>query len=304
MSPAWILVFAQIAASGWSSGRPRECGDASGHTLNVWERAKSPELRRYCDLIASAASKLAGVAPMVEQALSAAREAGGLLPGYAAPHVLEGRALVALGKYDEAYAAMRAGMSIEPHALDDPQALLAWARTLSRTGKVGSAADAYRGLLPRSNVFTSGERVSAEIEASIVAMSRGAEGIDEAVAALRDAHREARDEARGVVVLVLALALDRRGDAEQARAVLAERSTGDPRELLESKHAKELLAAVPQETYALAAIALEPTDEAGARDQWQQLIDAAPSGVWAAHARAHLRLAGKRGAEAAEAVKR
>jgi hypothetical protein len=58
-----VLVLAQNASGGaWSTGRPVECdlrggsGGVGGRSGNVWERAKSPELRRYCDLVASAAS--------------------------------------------------------------------------------------------------------------------------------------------------------------------------------------------------------------------------------------------------------
>ncbi|HEY6462548.1 MAG TPA: hypothetical protein VIY73_20405, partial [Polyangiaceae bacterium] len=61
------LVFGQ--ATSWASGRPPECADPGGHAANVWERARAPELRRYCDLVASASSKLAGTAAMAESAL-------------------------------------------------------------------------------------------------------------------------------------------------------------------------------------------------------------------------------------------
>ena len=98
-APALVLALAQAPLPGWTNGRPPECATPmAGATVNVWERAKSPELRRYCDLVASAASKLAGTAAMAQAALAAAREAEGVLPGHAAPRVLEGRALAALGK--------------------------------------------------------------------------------------------------------------------------------------------------------------------------------------------------------------
>ena len=119
-------------------------------TANVWERAKSPELRRYCDLVASAASKLAGNAAMATAALAAAREANEVLPGHAAPRVLEGRALAALGKLDEALAASRDGRARDRAGLDDPLALLAWARVLARTGHPGEAVEAYRALSCRA----------------------------------------------------------------------------------------------------------------------------------------------------------
>jgi tetratricopeptide (TPR) repeat protein len=288
MLPALVLVLALAGPGAWSSGRPRECGDPAERGGNVWERAKSPELRRYCDLVASSSSKLAGVAAMAQAALDAAKEADQVLPGHAAPRVLEGRALAALGKYGEALAALTEGRSRDPRALDDPPALLAWARALARTGRTEAAGDAYRALLPRASALSTADRVRSEIEAALVGMARGVAGLDEAASALREAVREGQDEAQAVAVLALALALDRRGDPDEAFALLGERARGDPRDTIASPRAKELLAVVPAETHALAALALEPTDAPGARDQWQRALDEAPSGVWAAHARAHM----------------
>jgi hypothetical protein len=119
-------------------------------------------------------------------------------------------------------------------------------------------------------------------------MARGASGLDEAAAALREGVREAQDEPRAVAVLALALALDRRGDAEESRALLAERAHGDPRTPLATPAAKELLAVAPAEAQAMTALALESTDVAGARDGWNAYVAAAPQGPWAASARAHL----------------
>jgi tetratricopeptide (TPR) repeat protein len=287
------LVLAQAAA--WTTGRPPECGDPGGRGANVWERAKSPELRRYCDLVASASSKLAGTAAMAEAARDSAREADQVLPGHAAPRVLEGRALAALGKLDEALKALTDARSRDATAFDDPLAMLAWARVLARTGHADAAAEAYRALLPRSSAISAAERASAAVEAGLVAMARGPAGLDEAVAALREGLREAQDETQAVAVGALAVALDRRGDTDESRALLTERGHGDPRTALASVHAKELLAVAPAEANALAALALESSDVAGARDAWERYLAAVPSGAWTAHARAHLAaLTGKR----------
>jgi tetratricopeptide (TPR) repeat protein len=281
-----LLVLAQAASgSAWSTGRPAECdlrggyGAAGGRSGNVWERAKSPELRRYCDLIASAASKLAGTTGMAEQALSSANEADQVLPGHAAPKVLAGRALEALGKLDEAIAAMTEGQKREPGALDDPRAMLAWARAQARTQHPVPAAEAYRALLPRAAALPASDRSSAEIEAGLVAMAGGADRLDEAAAALREGVREAQDEPRAV---------ERRGDAEESRALLSERAQGDPRKLVATPRAKELLSVAQAERSAIVALALEPTDAAGAKDAWQEYLTAAPQGPWAASAKAHL----------------
>jgi tetratricopeptide (TPR) repeat protein len=288
MVPALVLVIAQSMGSSWSSARPPECGDPGGRTTNVWERAKSPELRRYCDLVASASSKLAGISAMVQGALEAAREAEQVLPGHAAPRALEGRALAALGRFGEALTALADSKARDARALDDPLALLAWARALARTGRREEAGDAYRALLPRATALPSAERAAAEVESGLVAMTRGPAGLDEAAAALREALREAQNDAHLVAVLALALALDRRGNAAEGRALLGERARGDPREVLSSSRAKEILAVAPDETHALAALALEWTDAAQARDEWQEALAATPAGPWASHARAHL----------------
>ncbi len=295
---AVALALAQSAAGGWSSGRPPECALETGAaTANVWERAKSPELRRYCDLVASAASKLAGNAVMASAALAAAREANEVLPGHAAPRVLEGRALATLGKLDEALAAMRDARVRDNSGLDDPLALLSWARVLARTGHVGEAAEAYRALLPRTAVLSTGERAAAAVEGGLVAMAAGATALDDAVAALREALRDAQDAALTVAVLALALALDRRGDTGEARALLVDRAPGDPRVALATPRARELLAVAPTEAHALVGLGLEASDVAGAKEAWEQYVAgvaAAPVRPWEAHARNHLAGLGSR----------
>jgi tetratricopeptide (TPR) repeat protein len=297
MVPALCLVLAQLTGAVWSSGRPPECGEPGGHAANVWERAKSPELRRYCDLVASASSKLAGTAAMAQAALESARTAESVLPGHAAPLVLEGRALVALGKLEVALRALERGREREPGALDDPLALLAYARVLARTGNPHDAAEAYRALLPRASSLSAAERAAAQVEAGLVAMSRGSAGLDEAAAALREAVREAQDDTQMVAVLALAVALDRRGDLDEAHALLAERLHGDPRTALASPRTRDVIAVAPAESDALAGLALEPTDPAGAREAWQRYIDASPGGPWVAQARSHVAsLASKRAA--------
>ena len=60
-----MLVLSQ-AGGAWASGRPAECTSLDGgRGANVWERAKAPELRRYCDLLAAGAAKLAWSAARV-----------------------------------------------------------------------------------------------------------------------------------------------------------------------------------------------------------------------------------------------
>jgi len=286
----WITL-AQVTGAGWSSGRPPECGDPSGRGSNVWERSKSPQLRRYCDLVAGASSKLAGSAAMAEAALESAREADVILPGHAAPLVLEGRALLALGKLDDALRALEQGRGRDRSALDDPLALLAWARVLARTHRLPEAAEAYRALLPRAATLSAAERACASVEAGLVAMTRGRAGLDEAAASLREGLHDAQDEIQTVAALALALALDRRGDADEARAVLGERLHGDPRSAVGAPRARDVVAVSREESDALVALGLEPSDPAGARKAWERYIEevgAAKDAPWVAHARGHL----------------
>jgi len=290
-----LVVLAQVLAGPWSSGRPSECSDDGSRAVNVWERAKSPELRRYCNLIASAASKLAGPTPSAAAALQAAREAEGVLRGHAAARVLEGRALVTLGRLGEALTALEEAKARDGKALDDPAALLAWARALARTGRAEEASGAYRALLPRSSAFSTASWAGIALEGGLVAMTRGNEGLGDATAALREALRSSgEDDIRDVAFLGLAVALDRSGRTDEARALLSERLRGDPRRLVATEGAKEALGVAPAEASALVALALEATDQAGARDVWEAYLDEAPKSPWCDHARAHVAALSKR----------
>jgi tetratricopeptide (TPR) repeat protein len=283
------LVLAQVVSGAWSGGRPPECSEERVHAGNVWERTKSSDVRRYCDLVASASSKLAGGAGGAEAALEAAKAAEGVLPGHGAPRMLEGRALAALGRFDDALAKFEESRARDPSSLDEPAALLAWARALARTARLDEASQRYRALLPRASALGPADRKAAALEAGLVAMARGPAGIDDATPALREALREApHDEQGDVVVLALALALERGGDTTQGRTLLADRFRGDPRNVMASTRAKEALAVAPDEAFALVAFALETLDAPGAGDQWEAYLAAAPKGPWAEWARSRL----------------
>src|SRR3977135_3064399 len=120
--PLVALLLAQTGSGAWASVRPPECADAGGRATNAGERAKSPELRRYCDLVASASSKLARTAGRAEGALDTAARG-------------------ARGRLDEPLAALSEGEARDPRALDDPLALVAWARVLARTAHVDRATE-------------------------------------------------------------------------------------------------------------------------------------------------------------------
>lgn len=290
MSPAFALVLVLMqAASGEGGVRPRECGESGARTANPWERAKEPQLRRYCDLIARGTSRLVGAAAGAGDVVGIADEADALLPGRAAPSILRGRAYLKLDKPAEALAALAEAKKRDDRALDDPVALLAWARANARTGHLEEAAKAYRAALPRTSGLSGQERAAASFEAGMVVMAQGAPGIDDAAAMFRQARRDAQDSMQIAASVALALALDRAGQGDEARAVLAERGRDGSRMVLSDARVLEALASagVAHEESALRAIAAEAADPGAAREAWRKFVEGpGGKGPWADHARA------------------
>ncbi len=285
MLPALFLV-AQLSLA---AGRPAECGlDGNLRGTNVWERAKHPELRRYCDLLAAGASKLV-TASSAGDALRQADEADRVMPGHAAPLVLKGRALAKLDRFAEAYAAFSEARRRDARALDDPSALLAFARSAARSGHEAECVAAFRALLPRADGLSSGERAPAYIEAAMQTMnaSAAASNLEDAIAMLRQARREANDSLQPVATLALALALDRQGSRDEARAVLDDRARAAARTLARDASVTALLGPLGYEAHALSAIGLEG-DGAASQAAWQAFVAAAPSSPWLDHGKAHL----------------
>jgi tetratricopeptide (TPR) repeat protein len=288
MAPLTIAIVAQLAAA-WSSARPPECQSLEApRSANVWERAKDPELRPYCERLASAASKLAAPEGMPDEALALADAADKARPGHAAPRMVAGRALERLGRHDAALAAFREGVARDGRALDDPHALFAYARALAATGEAEAARGAYRALLPRTTQLSWADRVEAELEAGLLALAAGPAALDEATSIFREALLSAQDAAHAIAAFGLALALDRSGAVEEARAVVRERTQGDPRPLFRGARVRDLLKRAPKgEVDALLAIALELRDVPGAREAWRRAAEhMGSSSVWYEHARA------------------
>jgi tetratricopeptide (TPR) repeat protein len=288
----WLL-HPDAAQGAFGTARPAECGMSEGfRAANAWERAKEPNLKRYCDLLASGTSKLVGLGSsiLVKEVPQIADEADKLLPGRASPSVLKGRALLRLGKPEEALGALNEAKRRDDRALDDPVALLAWARANARTGHLAEAAQAYRAALPRTSALTAQDRSAASFEAGMTVMAQGPAGIDDAVAMFRQARRDAQDAMQVASVAALALALDRSGQREEAKAVLAERVRTDVKPLLGDPRVKEALAdaGVVHETDALVAIALETIDGPAGRETWRKYLEGAGGkGPWADHGREH-----------------
>jgi len=282
-----LLLIAQISAV--AASRPPECGvDGNLKGTNIWERARHPELRHYCDVLATGSSKLVSLATAAD-ALRAGQEADQIMPGHAAPLALEGRALVKLGRFTEAYTAFTEAKKRDARSLDDPSALLAFARACQRSNHAGEALAAFRSLLPRADGLAAGERAPAYVEAAFVAMSASPGNVDDAIAMLRQARREATDALQPISTLALALALDRSGARDEARAVLDDRAKAAARNVARDTNVTSLLGPLAYEGEAMAALGLETVDAPAAHDAWQRYVEAAgASGVWVDHAKARV----------------
>ncbi|WP_437733977.1 hypothetical protein [Sorangium sp. So ce1335] len=249
-----------LVAAAAAAGRPPECSARTSRAIargpTVWERARAPELPRYCDLLARGQAQL-GSSP--EAARESARVADQILPGHAAPQVLLARAALALGSPEDAARAFDRARHIDPRSVEDPHTLHDLARSLARTGKRDEALAMYRALVPRIDLLgTPDQRALVLLEAAHLSMAAagaaasaagaaasaagaaasaagagsagappaGARGeasradLDEAIAYLREARQRAQSQLARDVTLSLALALDRAGDRAQADAAL------------------------------------------------------------------------------------
>lgn len=213
---------ADLTVAAQASGRPRECViDASrGKRPTLWERAREPELRRYCDKLARGFGRL-GVAP--DEARAVALEAAELGKERAAAFVLLGRAEIALGEHRGALVAFEKARALDDRSLEEPGAMHDWAVALFHAGRREEALEAYRAVLPRVALLTGADRrVRVLLEAAELSLSRGHAGLDEAIALLGQARREPIREAQPRVLAALALALDRKGESDRALALLDE----------------------------------------------------------------------------------
>lgn len=263
----------------------------------IWQLARTPELGRYCDLVARAKSQLA---TDPKAAATAAKEADTALPGRAAPRVLLARAAFALGKVDDAAKDFEAARAIDARSVEDPPTMHDLAEVLRKTGKLDEALAVYRALVPRIDLLaTADRRVLVLLEAAHVSMAVAGKtmastpgskpALDEAIAYLREARQRPPTALANDVVTSLALALDRSGDRVQADAVLADAhpTASETRPAL-----PEYLVAV-EDKLCLDALMAAPTDAA---KQWEAYL-AGPGGKgpWATVARARLDAAKKTG---------
>lgn len=279
-----------LAAVARGGARPKECGGGARTHGSRWDRAKSPGLERYCDLLARGYGKLAA-AP--DEALAASAEAARLMPSAAPPLVLAARAKVALGSYVESFALFERAVAVSRASVDAPGALHDLAISAQKTGHAREALDAYRALAPRAEIFDdTDEALRVFIEGAFVAMSAGPEHLTEAVGYLNEARRMAKlPELETYLLGALALALDRQGRHNESVGIAAE--AAGPWQLEEERARAAQLGrrrpVLPDgELDAMIAILAERRDRDLALERWQAYLDspAGKAGPFAAHARA------------------
>jgi tetratricopeptide (TPR) repeat protein len=306
---------AALVTAAAASPRPTECGVPAGELQTLWQRARSPRLVAYCDALARGYARL-DRAP--EQALQAAELAARTLPDRIAPRVLQGRALLALGRHDQALRSLLEARERSSRSVEAPGALHDLGVAALLAGRPETALAAYRALVPRAGLIADDlRRQNVYIEAAAVVMQSGAQGLDEAIGYLGEARRRGSPPGtRDIVLASLALALDRQGRVDEARGVIAEASgpyllaqlaaeqrgeepatpsdapadsaKADARPAHAAKRHRAAPVLPAGELDAMVAILAEPADRDVAREHWRAALTAAAQGPWADHARRHV----------------
>jgi tetratricopeptide (TPR) repeat protein len=287
-----------LTAVALASARPIECRPSGRAAADFWHRARAPDLAGYCNLLGRGYSRL-GSDP--RGALEAARAAELVRPGRAATSVLRGRAKLELGDPQGAWREFEQAKVRDPAALTDPAALRDLGLAALATGHRDEARRAYRKLVPRASLLESAaERQRVYLEAAMLAMGDGAQGLGEAIGLLTSARREqAAPGFSRLVTAALALALDRQGQVERARTLAAELEGPEALERwvrggdgaaarIRPAHPDLHVVLPPGELPALAAIAAERTEPERALEEWRACVVAAPAGPWVGHARAKI----------------
>lgn len=263
-----------------SSPRPTVCARAA----ELWRRVQRPALVGMCDLLLYGGVRLAEDA---QAARSFAEQAQRLAPERAEPWVLLGRAELELGAFDEAERAFRRAEALSKQALGTPVELLSAARAAVHERQYASALERYRRLIPRVRLLTDRrEQQRALLEAAMVAQLVSPPKLAEARAYASEARRQGELYYAELSRAVLALALDRQGHREEARAVAQE--VGGPWAIdwLFQSEAKprgrrgEIVPVWPLlERTALLAVLAQPVDAELARQSWEEYLEGAGEGV-------------------------
>jgi tetratricopeptide (TPR) repeat protein len=292
-----------LTAAANSTARPRECvgrsrGAQRAWQPSIWDEVREPQIRRYCDLLGKGQARLA-------KAPAAARDtallASQIAPGHAAPLVLQARAAVALEALEDAVTAFEQARKIDPLSVEDPLALHDYANALRRTGKEQQALAVYRVLVPRLGLLPSQqERTLALLEAAALAMKLGPENVRESIALLNEGRSQPSSRYAPDLLALLALALDRAGDSDQAQAV----ADLFARERLQiGDTGLQPYLSDPADGLAMAALVLERTEPRRSLGLWERYLARGPRSAYADHARKHLEAVKVRAAHPAVAPK-
>jgi hypothetical protein len=250
-----LTLPSEVPAAAAASPRPALCRAETGSRSSLWARARPIEVERFCTTLARSFARLER-APA--EALELAREATAMFPSETLGPLLEGRALLRLGRTGEAWQRLAPLVAGGAQALDDAASLHDVARAALLTGALEDAQRLYRLLMPRSVVLGSARiRRTATIEAAALALARGPADLEEALGYLAEARASPAAGDRDLVLGLLALTLDRAGRREQSRAVAREAS--GPYEL------EELLSRTEQARVASGESGAEPSGSALAR---------------------------------------
>src|SRR5688572_14895853 len=161
----------EVPAAAAASPRPLVCRSESERRSSLWARARPVEVERFCATLARGLSRLER---SPAESLELAREAMAILPRETLGPLLEGRALLRLGRPAEAWQRLAPLVLASAPALDDASSLHDVARAALLSGALDDAQRLYRLLMPRSVVLGSAQlRRTATIEAASLALARG-----------------------------------------------------------------------------------------------------------------------------------
>jgi len=278
-----------LLAAATSSPRPAECASpAALQEPEFWARARSADRGPYCVALARAHTRLSR-AP--QEALTLAERAQTLVPSSRAAQILRARALVRLGRGRDAWALVGSLVNKpgEPLLLEDPAALRDIAAAAVAAGDDAAAHGLFRVIAARASLLPDARmRALVFLETGVLALARGRESLSEAELYFDEARRFQVPGLRDLVQAFTALALDRAGHGEQARA--AARETGGPWELERRAESLGSLVLPSGELSAAIATLAEGRDAKLAESSWRTYLadPRASKGPWADHARGKL----------------
>jgi tetratricopeptide (TPR) repeat protein len=205
-----------------ASLRPPLCREAPrAEQSALWSQALGGSARAFCETLARGQVRLER---WPERALELGEEARALRPEQAAPWVLSARALLRLGQPARAHERFSASLAKKDAALADPAILRELAVAAVSVGRSSEALALYRKLIPRSELSAAPQfRRLVVLEAASLLGAAGPDNLAEVEVSLTEIRRgRAAPGLEDLSAALLSLALERKGDLEQASVVAAE----------------------------------------------------------------------------------